>query len=369
MTDAAYRPVITGLDLPADAPGGSVELLYDLYCGPAAPLPAQVFMLPPSGGPVPGRDWRGLVLLDVPGKSVDGAAFGEYARGLAAAVAARLVRGPGAVLHLQHLAFGASPALLAAFGQLPALALVHGTDLLLAEAHATQARVLREVASAAARVVVPTVAMADRLRQLVPGLDIQRVEHVPWGIPAALLDRPSAPRTAAPGAELRLLYAGRLTTEKGGRQLVEACANLPGVRLSIAAPADQYAALGAVVDLSPVRWLGWLPRTRLWEAFAAHDLLVVPSTVLEAFGLVAVEAQACGLPVLHQPVPGLREVLAGSALPVDLADPAALAAELDWLRTDPSALADLRTAGLANAARYPLAATAAGLASLGEQIS
>ncbi len=70
-----------------------------------------------------------------------------------------------------------------------------------------------------------------------------------------------------------------------------------------------------------MQYLGWRPR--LWEAFADHDLLVVPSTILEAFGLVAIEAQACGLPVAYQPVPGLREVLAASALPLDPTDPAA----------------------------------------------
>jgi len=204
---------------------------------------------------------------------------------------------------------------------------------------------------------------------MAPGLRPEQLEHIPWGIPAQLLTRrPSRPRPR-PSGELRLLYAGRLTTEKGGQQLITACTTLPGIRLSIAAPPGQYAELSRTLDLSAIRWLGWFPRSRLWDVFSDHDLLVVPSTVLEAFGLVAVEAQACGLPVLHQPVPGLREVLAGSALPVDLADPAALASELDWLRTDPAALTDLRIAGLANAARYPLTATAQRLAELGEQIA
>lgn len=115
--------------------------------------------------------------------------------------------------------------------------------------------------------------------------------------------------------------------------------------------------------------MGWLPRPRLWEAFADHDLLIVPSTTLEAFGLVAIEAQACGLPVAHHPVADLREVLAGSALPIDFADPTALAAELDWLRTDAAALAELRTAGLRNAARYPLSQTVRRLADLSDQIT
>ncbi|MDA0639792.1 glycosyltransferase, partial [Nonomuraea ferruginea] len=78
---------------------------------------------------------------------------------------------------------------------------------------------------------------------------------------------------------------------------------------------------------------------------------------MEAFGLVALEAQTCGLPVLYRPVPGLVEVLNDSALAADLADLAALRR----LSTDHAMSADLRTAGLANAARFPLSATAAAL--------
>lgn len=141
--------------------------------------------------------------------------------------------------------------------------------------------------------------------------------------------------------------------------------------LSIAAPYHEYAALNDRRNLptAQVKYLGWLPRQGLWEAFSDHDLLVVPSTILEAFGLVAIEAQACGLPVAHQPVPGLREVLKGSALTIDLADPTALAAELDWLRRDTAALTELRAAGLRNAARYPLSQTVRRLVDLSDQIT
>ncbi len=143
------------------------------------------------------------------------------------------------------------------------------------------------------------------------------------------------------------------------------------MHLSIAAPQHEYAALNERINLhtAQVQYLGWLPRPRLWEAFADHDLLVIPSTILEAFGLVAIEAQASGLPVAYQPVPGLQEVLAGSALPIDFPDPTRLAAELDWLRTDAAALTELRTAGLDNAARYPLSQTARRLADLSDQIT
>src|ERR1700689_822634 len=151
-------PVVTGLDLPADAPGGSVELFYDLYATPGARLRGQAFMLRPtaSGFHRPSGQLR---LLNDPGKCVDGTSFRHYVSALAESIAATISPPEGAVAHLQHLAFGASPALIAAFPRMTKIALVHGTDLLFAQEHRTQHQVLQQVSAAAAAIVVPTVAM------------------------------------------------------------------------------------------------------------------------------------------------------------------------------------------------------------------
>jgi glycosyltransferase involved in cell wall biosynthesis len=372
MTSTATPSVVTGIDLPAGSPGGSVELLHDLYISPSAPMAAQAFMLAPA------RDTSApsgkASLLTVPGKCAEGPQFWRYVDGLTCALSAAIAAPRDTVAHLQHLAFGASPALIGAFPQLRRIALVHGTDLLAAETSPTQLHVLHRVIAAASTVVVPTAAMADRLRRLAPHLPADRLVHIPWGIPDHLLaDVPS--RRPGPGGNLRLLYAGRLTAEKGAAELIATCSAISGVQLSITAPKEQRPAIQPTGSSSPdpacpsLRWLGWLPRTRLWAAFADHDLLVVPSTTLEAFGLVAVEAQACGLPVLYQPVPGLTEVLADSAAATDFTSPGELAAILRRLAADPSALAQLRTAGRANAARYPLSRTATALADLTRRVA
>jgi glycosyltransferase involved in cell wall biosynthesis len=451
--------VLTGIDLPPGSPGGSVELLRDLYLAADRPIPANVFMLADPGGPPWGAASRPAashpaggtrpVVLDVPGKQVGGAGFWRYVDDLAEVIGLRFRPEDHRVVHLQHLAFGATPALLRAFPDHPHIALVHGTDLLFAADHPTQGQVLREAVAAASVIVVPTAAMADLLRALAP-VDPDRIVHVPWGVPDRLLtavpwparpegrdaawteerararnerpsarregsvlqrpeaaseasqaspegrdagwteerararkERPSARREgsvlqrpeaaseasqASPeqGPSLRLLYAGRLSAEKGAERLVAAVAQLDGVEIAVAAPEAQYWAMGERIDLTGVRYLGWLTRPRLWRAFSQHDLLVVPSTRFEAFGLVAVEAQACGLPVLYQPVPGLAEVLGDTAVAVDLSDPRNLVDTVAWLRRDRSALADLRAAGRRNAARFPLSRTARELEHLSE---
>ncbi|WP_234382607.1 glycosyltransferase family 4 protein [Streptomyces sp. XY332] len=258
--------------------------------------------------------------------------------------------------------------LLRAYPEHPAIALVHGTDLLFAAKQPTQADLLREATAAAAAriIVVPTPAMADQLRLLAP-VESSRIVCVPWGIPDHLLHRPPV-RSARDDGELRVLYAGRLTAEKGAAELVSAIASIPGLILSMAAPALEFRRLAEVADLSTTRYLGWLSRPALWAAFAEHDFLVIPSAKLEAFGLTAIEAQACGLPVAYQPVPGLIDALGDSALPLDiLADPHRARATLAGLVSARSPLDGLRAAGRPNAARYPLSATTRELAALSRQ--
>ncbi len=54
-------------------------------------------------------------------------------------------------------------------------------------------------------------------------------------------------------------------------------------------------------------------------------------------------------------------------MPLDFADPTALTTALDRLRTDAATVTELRTAGLRNAARYPLSQTVRRLADLSNQ--
>ncbi|KNB50234.1 glycosyltransferase family 4 protein [Streptomyces caatingaensis] len=369
MTPVGGPLVATALDLPAGSPGGSVELFLDLYTGPKPLIPARPFMLAPTGRRP--RQPAGLELLPVVGKCLDGPAFHRYIAALGRALSETIDPEQVGVLHLQHLTFGATPALLRALPDRPSIALVHGTDLLFAAAHRHQHQILTDTTRLADAIVVPTAAMADRLLQIAPTTDRTKIHHIPWGIPDQLLARPPRHTARPAGGPFRLLYAGRLTPEKGADNLLRALAAVAGVELSIAAPNDQFHTLTPTLRTSGVkiRYLGWLRRPQLWRTFTDHDLLVMPSTTLEAMGLVALEAQACGLPVIYQPVPGLAEALAASGTATDFTRPAVLARDIDRLRTTPGLLPALRQAGRSNAARYPLSATANALTELGHRIS
>ena len=96
---------------------------------------------------------------------------------------------------------------------------------------------------------------------------------------------------------------------------------------------------GAILDtagLPPdtVRTLGYLPDPDLSRLVAGAAALVLPS-VYEGFGLPALEALACGTPVVASDLPALREVLGDQAELVPPDDPAALAAALARVLDDP----------------------------------
>jgi glycosyltransferase involved in cell wall biosynthesis len=57
-----------------------------------------------------------------------------------------------------------------------------------------------------------------------------------------------------------------------------------------------------------ITWLGLLPRPELAQVYGTADVFVFPSRH-ETFGLVMLEAMACGTPVAAYPVDGPQEVL------------------------------------------------------------
>jgi len=356
--------IVTGIDLPWGSPGGSMILLNDLYTA-RRPFDATVFTLPAAGpGPEPGR----IRQLTVPGaKEHAGPGFWAWTEAVARALE-RELRGADlreTVVHCQHLAFGTTPALIMALPRTPRIGLVHGTDLIYAAQHPTQLAVLRHAAAAMDAIVAPTGAMAEWLLRLAPATPARKITTIPWGIPDHLLTRPiSHPRRT--DGPLRILFAGRMSSEKGAGELIRACRRLDEVELGLIGPADGHRTLLPLLAEKghAVRYLGYLPREQLWERFAHYDVLAVPSTVAEAFCLTAIEAQACGLPVLYQPVPRLLEVLGDSGLPVDFTASAAFTATVKSLVDDRGQLRALRAQGAANARRYPLSTTTDRLAEL-----
>jgi glycosyltransferase involved in cell wall biosynthesis len=73
---------------------------------------------------------------------------------------------------------------------------------------------------------------------------------------------------------------------------------------------SQLEALSMQLDLQDsVSFVGFVSEDVLPMMYAAADVFVLPTTALECFGLIALEALACGRPVLATPVGAIPEIL------------------------------------------------------------
>ena len=130
------------------------------------------------------------------------------------------------------------------------------------------------------------------------------VEVVPGYAP------PFSARGPRPGGLPRdyFLYVGRLSPEKGLTLLLDAFGARPGYPLVVVGDGPAGAELRARATRD-VRWIGPVPRPELGAYYAGARALVFPSVGAETFGLTAVEAMSCGLPVITMPAGGVEEVV------------------------------------------------------------
>jgi D-inositol-3-phosphate glycosyltransferase len=216
-----------------------------------------------------------------------------------------------------------------------------------------------QVVAAADRLVANT---ADEARELVDlyAADPGRVSVVPPGVDLEVFD-PRA-RGGRQGARRRLglptcgevlLFVGRIQPLKAPDVLVRAAAELlaadparrerltvvvlggpSGTGLEKPQALQELAAALGVADV--VRFHPPVGRTELADWYRAADVVVVPSHS-ESFGLVAVEAQACGTPVVAARVGGLLTAVRDgvTGLLVDGHDPRVWSGALGGLLDEP----------------------------------
>jgi D-inositol-3-phosphate glycosyltransferase len=111
-----------------------------------------------------------------------------------------------------------------------------------------------------------------------------------------------------------------------------------------------------------VRFLPPAPHAELAELYAAADMLLMPSRS-ESFGLAALEAQACGIPVIAAGVGGLRHVVADGVTGLLVGDrrPETFGNRILTLLEDRDLSRRLGRTGAARAARLSWDRTAAGV--------
>lgn len=183
----------------------------------------------------------------------------------------------------------------------------------------------------------------------------ERVVVIPNGIDAEAFRRTDR-REALAHHGVRppyVLFVGRISEQKGIFHLLEAAASFPeGVQLVLCAstpdtPGLESRLAAQVAGQPRVRWINaMLPREDVVQLYS-HALLFVCPSVYEPFGLINLEAMACGTPVVASRVGGIPEVVVDDETGwlVPPADPVALAAAVRRLLADPERAAAFGRAG------------------------
>jgi len=258
---------------------------------------------------------------------------------------------------------------------------VKNYSLALGEPPEPSARLAGEgrVIAAADLLVAATPAEAAQLVGLYQA-DAERIRVIPPGVDHGLFfprprDEASA-RIHLSGARL-LLFVGRLQVHKGPdvavRTLAEAIARDPDgtqdvVLAIVGGPSGSShgTEVARIMDLASALGVGERvvlfppqPQARLADFYAAAEVVLVPSRS-ESFGLVALEAQACGTPVVAASVGGLRYVVDDgvTGFLVEGHDPGDHADRVLAVLGDRAAARRMGEAGLAHSLRFSWDTTA-----------
>jgi D-inositol-3-phosphate glycosyltransferase len=237
----------------------------------------------------------------------------------------------------------------------------------------------QQVVDAADRLVANTDDEADQLVGLY-GADPERVQVVHPGVDLDAFTPGDPARSRArlglPGDATVLLFAGRIQPLKAPDLLLRAAAVLlqrdPTLRQRLVVavvggpsgsglehPEALSTLAGDLGICDHVRFAPPAAQAELVDWYRAADLVAVPSRN-ESFGLVALEAQACGTPVVAAGVGGLRTAVAdgASGLLVPTHDPLAWADAVGSLLADPVRREWLAAGARLHARRFGWDATA-----------
>ena len=207
---------------------------------------------------------------------------------------------------------------------------------------------------------------SDEVFELVRlGADRRRVSVVPCGVDLDLFtpEGPAEPPEFERGpARARVVAVARLVERKGVGEAIEALAEVPGADLVVAGGPDR-AALDADPEVRRLRKLaerhgvadrvefrGRVERPDLPALFRSADVAVcVPW--YEPFGIVPLEAMACGVPVVASSVGGLIDTVVDGATGVHVPprDPSRVARALSALLADPARRRELGAGGAVRA--------------------
>lgn len=195
-------------------------------------------------------------------------------------------------------------------------------------------------------VLVPSRLVAEQLRE--EGVPAERAAIFPYTVDLTRF-WPASSEPASTDVPLRCLFVGHICHGKGISVLLEAARRLQTqpVVFELVGPCRAPELVRSLPENAI--WLGSLPQVQVGERMRAADVLLLPS-IGDAYGLVTLEAMACGRPVVVSDLAGSSELITDGeeGLIVPAGDVSSLALAVERLLDDPESR---RAMGLAARAR------------------
>jgi len=197
-------------------------------------------------------------------------------------------------------------------------------------------------------------------RKVVARFGMENVIVAPEGVDTSIF-HPQARGNTQELPERYILFLGSLTPRKNLAGLLRAwesiCREFPNTWLVVAGAAGTVFCVEILPRVERVHYLGYVPEADLPALYAGAAAFVLPSFD-EGFGLPALEAMACGAPVIVSDGGALPEVAGDAALLFPLAEPDSLAQVLRACLRDEGLRASLREKGLARVKHFSWQRTA-----------
>jgi len=159
------------------------------------------------------------------------------------------------------------------------------------------------------------IALTKDMKRVLQEIYSRDIEVVPNGIDIEeCQNRPHEHESVSP--EKKIIFVGRLNPVKGVPSLLRAmkivCEVLPDAKLIIVGDGEEREDLESLADSLGIRdrvdFVGRVPHERIPDYLCKADIFVLPS-VSEGFGIVILEAMACGLPIVATRVGGVPDII------------------------------------------------------------
>ena len=183
---------------------------------------------------------------------------------------------------------------------------------------------------------------------------IQNVFSCPVGVDLDQFDYSRRNVADVSSRGIRFVYVGRISKQKGCDTLVRSFVELQSLN-----PEIGLTVIGSVVDneiivgAKGIKYIPQLSHSQLAEELNNHDVLVLPSA-FDSFGMVVVEAMACGLPAIVSEHVGARELVVPGKTGhiVRFGDHASLMSAMSWYIDHRDLLPSQSTAAAQMASNY-----------------